>query len=202
MKNVLNEGMYLQVNITISKFNISELEDLVRFADKIGAHVILLYTFVSIGRGETFRWLALDREEFFTVIEKASELQGNVKLVISPVAAPWYYAYLASRSRVPVSFWRRFVTGCIAGRGMFYIKPNGDVWPCAFIPVVAGNVLREPAVKIWRGELFERLRDRRNLKEPCRSCPFREVCGGCRARAYLKTGDLFAGDPLCPLRDS
>jgi len=200
IKNVLSEGMYLQVNITISKFNINELEDLILFADKLGAHVILLYTFVSVGRGEVNKWLALSEEEFVKVIEKTADLQGNVKLVIAPVAAPWYYAYLASKFKIPVSFLKRFVTGCITGRGMFYIKPNGDVWPCPFIPITVGNLLKESAYKIWNGELFNKLRDRSNLGEPCRSCPFREVCGGCRARAYIKTGNLFAGDPLCPFK--
>ncbi len=200
IKNILDAGMYLQINITISKFNIKEMEDLVNFADRLGAHVILLYTFVSFGRGEEFRWLSLDRKEFFDVIKRAAELQENVKLVISPIAAPWYYAYLTSKSRIPLRLSKFIVTGCIAARGMFYIKPNGDVWPCAFLPVTAGNVVKEPAIKIWNGDVFRRLRDRSNLKEPCRSCPFREVCGGCRARAYLKTGDMFAADPMCPLR--
>ncbi len=199
MKNVVEEGMYLQVNITVSKLNIDEIDDLVKFADDLGAHVILLYTFVALGRGEVNRRLALTGEELARVIEKAAELQGNVELVISPVAAPWYYALLASRTRIPLTLAKRAMVGCIAARGMFYIKPNGDVWPCPFIPVSAGNVAEKPASEIWNSDLFKRLRDRSNLREPCRSCKYREVCGGCRARTLLKTGDLFSGDPICPL---
>ncbi|WP_460126201.1 radical SAM protein [Stetteria hydrogenophila] len=200
MRNVLDAGMYLQVNITISKFNIDEMEELVRFADKLGAHVVLLYTFVAVGRGEVYRRLSLTREDFARVIEAAARLQGEVELVISPIAAPWYYALLAKRARhIPLKVLERAVTGCIAARGMFYIKPNGDVWPCPFIPVTAGNVAEKPAIEIWNSDLFKRLRDRSNLGEPCRSCKYREVCGGCRARALIRTGDLFAGDPTCPL---
>ena len=93
------------------------------------------------------------------------------------------------------------MTGCISARGMFYIKPDGEVWPCPFLPLSAGNVAKQPAIEIWNSMLFKRLRDRSNLEEPCRSCIFREVCGGCRARAYIETGNPFAADPTCRLRD-
>jgi radical SAM protein with 4Fe4S-binding SPASM domain len=32
----------------------------------------------------------------------------------------------------------------------------------------------------------------------CHSCQYRQVCGGCRARAYALTGDVLAADPICP----
>ena len=31
----------------------------------------------------------------------------------------------------------------------------------------------------------------------CGRCEFIKVCGGCRARAYEKTGDYLAEEPLC-----
>ncbi|MCI4407978.1 MAG: SPASM domain-containing protein [Thermofilum sp.] len=83
---------------------------------------------------------------------------------------------------------------------MFYIKPNGDVWPCAFVPIKAGNLREQSALEIWRNSpVFRALRDRRNLKGPCATCKYRDVCGGCRARTLALTGDLFASDPMCPL---
>ncbi|RLF35296.1 MAG: radical SAM/SPASM domain-containing protein, partial [Thermoplasmata archaeon] len=42
------------------------------------------------------------------------------------------------------------------------------------------------------------LRDRSRLKGSCSSCPNREVCGGCRAKAYSELGDLMGEDPSCP----
>ncbi len=199
IKNIVDEDMYLQINITISKLNLDELEDLLFFADELGAHVVLLYTFVAFGRGEIHRKLALTPNEFANVITRAADMQGKLGSVISPVAAPWYYAYLAKRSGLPLKLLERVMTGCIAGRGMFYIKPDGIAWPCPFLPIPAGNVALKPAREIWEGRIFEDLRDRSLLGEPCKSCRYREICGGCRARAYLKTGDMLSGDPMCPL---
>jgi pyrroloquinoline quinone biosynthesis protein E len=38
------------------------------------------------------------------------------------------------------------------------------------------------------------------MKEPCASCPRREVdFGGCRCQAFALTGDASATDPVCHL---
>lgn len=199
MENVLRHNMYLQVNITVSKLNIDEFDRIVEFVDRMGAHVILLYTFVAVGRGGENRGLALTPEEAVYVVRRAAELQGTSNLVIAPIGVPWYYAYLVSKSGLPLNVARYFVYGCAAGRGIFYIKPDGEVWPCPFLPISAGNVARDPASKIWNGPLFRSLRLRDSLQGACGSCRFKDVCGGCRARAYIRHGSPYAEDPLCPL---
>ena len=200
IRHVIEEGMYLQINITVSKLNYDEILDLIKFSDKLGAHVILLYHFLPFGRGELFKDLALSFEQYTNLIEKVVEIQENVELVIVPISTPYYYAYLVEKAKIPTKIARYWVTGCIAARGMFYIKPNGDVWPCPFLPLYAGNIVKEEAVNIWKGKIFELLRNRNNLEEPCKSCSYREVCGGCRGRAYILTGNPFASDPTCPIK--
>lgn len=200
MVNVLRHNMYLQVNITVSKLNIDEFDRVVEFVDRLGAHVILLYTFVSFGRGEgVASRLSLSPEEAALVVRRAAELQASSELVIAPIGVPWYYAYLVERSGLPPQVAKRFVYGCAAAKGMFYIKPNGDVWPCPFLPIRAGNAAEEPAVKIWEGPVFRALRDRSGLEGACSTCRYRDVCGGCRARAFIRYGSERAPDPLCPL---
>ncbi|MHB9301742.1 radical SAM/SPASM domain-containing protein [Thermofilum pendens] len=199
IKNLLKEGLYVQVNITANRLNVDEIEDVVRLADSLGSHVIFLYTFVSVGRGSSNDWLSLTPEEFVKLSRRILKVQGEVQSLIIPVAMPWYFPLLLQEARLKPEVASRWVSGCIAARGMFYVKPNGDAWPCAFIPVSGGNVARQPAIEVWEGDLFKAIRNRENLEEPCRSCRFREVCGGCRSRAYLATGRLTAPDPLCPL---
>ncbi|ADL19152.1 radical SAM domain protein [Acidilobus saccharovorans 345-15] len=138
-------------------------------------------------------------KEAVYVVRRAAELQGRSNLVIAPIGVPWYYAYLASKSGLPLGVSRYFVYGCAAGRGMFYIKPDGEVWPCPFLPVSAGNAAREPASRIWNSPLFRSLRSRDSLQGACGSCRFKEVCGGCRARTYIRHDSPYAEDPLCPL---
>jgi len=196
--NAAAEGMYIQVNITASRLNIGEIGDLVRFADGLRAHVILLYQFIPSGRGTESASLELSPEEFRREIIEAGNLQRDLHPVIAPVGLPEYWALMNTRNNGGRA--SDVLRGCICGNGMFYIKPNGDVWPCAFVPMSGGNLRTVTPADVWeRSDLFRSLRDRRNLKGTCGACGQRDVCGGCRARALAKTGDLFAEDPGCPL---
>ena len=199
IENAAEEGLYIHINITLSKLNLNQLEDLIRLADRLGAYVVFLYQLLPAGRGEALRNLLLSREELLQVMERVKRIQREVKPVIIPVGLPEYFAYLVKDSPA-LRVYSNFFRGCSAGGGMFYVKPNGDVWPCAFVPIKAGNLRNQSALEIWRNSpVFRALRDRDNLKGPCSTCRFRDVCGGCRARALALTGDLFASDPMCPL---
>ena len=35
------------------------------------------------------------------------------------------------------------------------------------------------------------------LKGKCKVCEYRELCGGCRNRAFAYTGDIYESDPAC-----
>jgi radical SAM protein with 4Fe4S-binding SPASM domain len=193
MKNAIKEGLYLQVNITLSRLNLTELPQLLTMADEMSSCVVLLYQLQPLGRGELIRELTLTREEFSYVIEKLLFLQRKLKTLIVPVGLPQYFTFLSDRTPL-----KAFFRGCIAGEGMFYVKWYGDVWPCVFLPISIGNVLESTAMEILtKKELISKIKNRTNLEEPCRSCKYRENCGGCRARAYLMTGNLLATDPLC-----
>mgnify|MGYP001126327300 CR=1 FL=1 len=88
--------------------------------------------------------------------------------------------------------------GCAAGSALCYIKPDGEVWACPFIPLSTGNVRHTPLSEIWhKSELFHSLRTRSNLKGKCGECCYNNICGGCRGRAYAHSGDFLTEDPLC-----
>jgi PqqA peptide cyclase len=54
---------------------------------------------------------------------------------------------------------------------------------------------------IWQNsEAFNRYRGTGWMKEPCKSCEFREIdFGGCRCQAFALTGDAANTDPACTL---
>jgi radical SAM protein with 4Fe4S-binding SPASM domain len=78
------------------------------------------------------------------------------------------------------------------------IRPNGDVTPCPYLPVFAGNLRDAALAELWTSsELFADIRRRSSLAGRCGACEMNGHCGGCRARAYGMTGDVMAEDPLC-----
>jgi len=88
--------------------------------------------------------------------------------------------------------------GCLAGTGVCFISHEGEVYPCGYLPVIAGDLRKQPFADIWENsKVFHELRDTSGLKGKCGCCEFRNVCMGCRARAYAATGDFMDEEPFC-----
>lgn len=88
--------------------------------------------------------------------------------------------------------------GCLAGTGVSFISHRGEVFPCGYLPLEAGNVRRQPFQEIWEeSPLFAELRDPDLLGGKCGVCEFKKLCSGCRARAYGMTGDHLGEEPFC-----
>lgn len=92
----------------------------------------------------------------------------------------------------------RTTRGCLAGDGYCFISYCGNVTPCGYFPVIAGNVRQQPFREIYEdSHLFQSLRNLDGYGGKCGVCEFLRVCGGCRARAYSLTGDYLAEEPYC-----
>ena len=88
--------------------------------------------------------------------------------------------------------------GCLAGTGVCFISHQGEVFPCGYLPVRAGNLRTQSFNDVWnKAQVFLELRDAGALKGKCGACEFRNICMGCRARAFAATGDHLAEEPFC-----
>lgn len=88
--------------------------------------------------------------------------------------------------------------GCLAGTGVCFVSHEGEVYPCGYLPVIAGDLRKQTFAEIWENsEVFNQLRDTGNLKGKCGCCEFRNICMGCRARAFAATGDFLDEEPFC-----
>jgi radical SAM protein with 4Fe4S-binding SPASM domain len=88
--------------------------------------------------------------------------------------------------------------GCLAGTGVCFVSHRGEVFPCGYLPLEAGNVRRDPFQQIWESStLFAELRDPDLLTGKCGLCEYKRVCSGCRARAYGMTMEYLGEEPFC-----
>lgn len=88
--------------------------------------------------------------------------------------------------------------GCLAGSAVCFISHRGEVFPCGYLPVKAGDLRTQSFAEIWEhSPVFAALRDPDNLKGKCGACEFRKICLGCRARAFAESGDYLAEEPFC-----
>jgi len=88
--------------------------------------------------------------------------------------------------------------GCLAGTAVCFISNQGEVYPCGYLPALAGDLKKQPFGDIWENSVvFNQLRDVSNLKGKCGCCEFRNVCMGCRARAFAASGNYLDEEPFC-----
>jgi radical SAM protein with 4Fe4S-binding SPASM domain len=201
----LQAGMNLQINTTVMVENRQAIPGLLDFASEVNAQIVLLYQLVPEGRGQED--MELSKREYRELTEMVADKQKANSSIIEPTCSPQYWAYLISqkmdhkgrRPKIEMKLAETLFKGCVAGSGLCYVKPDGEVWPCPFVPVSAGNVRNHPLEYLWYySDLFLSLRDRDRLTgEKCPSCLFKKMCGGCRGRAYAHSGDYLGDDPLC-----
>jgi AdoMet-dependent heme synthase len=200
-------GILLQINTTAMEYNMSHLPELIDFADDCGAGIMLMYQLVAVGRGEKIEKATLKKSANKYLSELISEKQRNTKTIIEPVAGPQYWPYLLEKNGIRngklLKLAGHLFHGCAAGRGFVYIKANGDVWPCPFVEINAGNIRDLSFDRIYReAPVFQQLRRREELlKGVCGDCNYKTVCGGCRGRALAYSGDYLAEDPRCFIRE-
>ena len=82
------------------------------------------------------------------------------------------------------------------------VQDDGKAYVCGPLGLTFGEVRKDSfdtiMSRIRESETVRKLADPRNLKGKCGSCEFNVICGGCRASAYIYSGDMFAEDPHCP----
>lgn len=196
-------GMVLQINFTAMKNNLSTLEDVVKFCNEVDADIMLCYQLVPIGRGCSISTSALSQEENKELTSKLRSLQRNSTTIIEPVACPQYWPHLLKKDTTEkdkTTLKNHPFHGCAAGWGLLYLKPNGELWPCPFVPISGGNIKSLALEDIYnKSNVFANLKDRNNLKGKCGNCENRYICGGCRGKAFARTADYLAEDPDCYL---
>jgi GeoRSP system radical SAM/SPASM protein len=90
------------------------------------------------------------------------------------------------------------VKGSTCGKLSLNIRPNGDLTPCGFLPVVLGNILTDDLETLWHSSpVLAALRNKRPTGK-CQGCAsYGECLGGCTARAFALSGRFDAPDPHC-----
>ena len=188
-------GLPLTINMVVHKANIDRMADMVAFAVGLGAIRI------EVAHAQYYGWALKNRAALMPTREQAARASAALdalraqyegKIVID-VVMPDYFA--------------RYPKPCMGGWGRRFLNvtPSGRVLPChaaETIPDLEFWSVREHSLAdIWENSpAFRAFRGSSWMKEPCASCPRREIdFGGCRCQAYALTGDARNTDPVCHL---
>ncbi|HNV45451.1 MAG TPA: radical SAM protein [Spirochaetota bacterium] len=199
-------GVEFQFNTTVTRRNTAELEEILRLAEDRGAAALHLFMLVPVGCGvEIADTDMISPDEYERILNWFYDRSRETALEFKATCAPHYYRIVRQRAKAEgrsVAFetngMAAMTRGCLAGTGVCFISHRGDVQPCGYLPLVAGNVTQTRFADIWNDSpLLVGLRDLSNLTGKCGACEYRGVCAGCRARAFHATGDHFAEEPYC-----
>ena len=186
-------GLPLTINAPIHRQNIDSLPAIVDLAVRLGAQRL------EVAHVQYYGWALQNRQALMPTrdqVLRSAELVAAARerlkgILLIDFVVPDYYA---SRPKPCMGGW---------GRGIVNITPSGKVLPCHAAETIPGlafaNVRDRPLRDIWLNSgAFQAFRGTLWMREPCRSCEFREVdWGGCRCQAFAFAGDAALTDPAC-----
>jgi len=195
------------INSSFTKRNQDEIPKIYHLAKELGATAWYMFMIVPTGRGEDIMDELIAPEDYEKLLVWHYEMEkGEKDILVRPTCAPNYYRVVLQQAKEKGDDYERrtlqFSTGgskgCLAGQLISLIDVDGNVLPCSYFPMAAGNIREKSFKDIWeKSELFHDLRNFKAYKGRCGSCEYVNVCGGCRARAYAVTGDYMAEEPYC-----
>ena len=198
------------VNSSFTKRNQDEAPKIHQLVKSLGATAWYLFMIVPTGRGEEIMAELIPPDEYEAMLNWHYDMEKEEdELLVRPTCAPQYYRVVLQRAKQEGERFKRrtlkFSTGgskgCLAGQLICMIDVDGNVLPCSYFPLPAGNIRHQSFREIWEeSPLFLEMRDFAGYKDHCGRCEYLNVCGGCRARAWAVTGDYLVGEPFCSHR--
>ncbi len=224
LKMLSMRGLKVQVNTLVAKENVSELPKLAKLLIDMGIKAWELFFLIKVGRGIDLNELTPQEcEDVSHFLVEVSRYGMEVRTVEAPffrrvveISGKSFEGIKATSERYGLgSLYTDLTEQLISllgppsgspnvrssftrdGNGVIFISHNGEVYPSGFAPLRLGDVREESLVKIYReNEILKKIR-RAEFKGRCGICEYRFICGGSRARALSRKGDILDEDPCC-----
>jgi len=182
-----------QVKVTVTRENLQNILELIRFLVSIGVTNIDLSEVHPLGRAfDNWNRIAPNIKDLAKLQNEIEQTPEYLQFDIS-FHSP---SLLLEKNQVPST--------CSMGAENTYsclILANGDVIPCAFAMVwqIPNNICPNGLLQSWRGlTKFKQYVNPSRLTGKCATCDLKNRCkGGCRAMVYLFTNNLWAENPFC-----
>lgn len=121
-------------------------------------------------------------------MQKESEIQ------LKATCAHHYFRIMRQRGKmegieisVKTHGYEAMTKGCLGGTSFCFVSSIGEVYPCGYLPALAGNVRKQLFREIWENsEVFRKLRDPEEFKGKCGICEYKKVCAGCAGQEPIQ----------------
>lgn len=191
-------GLQFQIHFSAQPMNYKELPEVIEWAHQLGARVLNVFFMVCTGRGEELTDITPGQYEEVLTFLVGAQSQYPDMLVRARCAPHFKRLAYEQDPASPLTKAQGYMGGgCLAGTNYARVTPNGDVTPCPYMPLSAGNIRNTSFVDLWeKSDIFDSFRYPK-LKGKCGDCEYSDICGGCRARPYVDHGDWMDEDQWC-----
>lgn len=188
-RKFMDAGIYTYLFATVHPGNIDQIDWLVETANRNG--IDIGFNLCIPGENDQLRLTRAQKIETINKLHKLYVAKKTLRFTNPLSAIP---KEQKTESYIGIK------GGCTAGVAACVVLPDGDVVPCPFFRLKAGNIYEKGLKEIWlESDIFSVLRKRTLFEEPCGTCQYLSYCGGCRVRAYSQTNKLNGRDPDCIL---
>ena len=199
MEALAKNAVPFQVQFTATKDNYKEVPAIIELAEERGALAVNIFFLVCTGRGREDSDIGPEEYEETLKYLAGAEREYAGRIMVRARCAPHFLRVVAERE--PESpLLRGDTSGCIAATSYLRITPEGMVTPCPYIPPdqnsdeLGGGVTLGD---IWKSSpVFSTLRNP-SYEGKCSRCGYKDICGGCRARALASGKGLMGEDSWC-----
>ena len=212
LKNAMGVGLRTGFRITITRDNWNQVPALLNLAVQMNVPRFCLYHLAPTGRGENIAVRDITKAQRVEVLrhlyDKAIELRDKEIEILttdSPIDGVYILERLKKEDPERVDVVRKLLKisgGCSMGNKVANVDYLGNVNPCHFAPhKTVGNLRKQTFNEIWNEnpcELLCKLRRKEELlKGKCGVCDYKDICGGCRQKAWFFKDDFLEEDPTC-----
>ena len=183
-------GVRVAINTTFTTRNAGDMEALAAFAREVGVPIrTAAYTFPPVRNRHEDSRINLTAEEQGILNARFEYLTSTAEQVASKVT--YLKRVLAEEEARPKGDLpaRGKPTACMAGRGMFWMAWNGEMYPCGMLSEYAAPLDRRT---MDFKAMWEATRDRTEtiyLPALCDGCALRRVCPSCAAVTHSNHGN-------------
>jgi radical SAM protein with 4Fe4S-binding SPASM domain len=182
IRRAVGVGISVTLSTVLHRANLGELAEIVALAKSLGVGHVVFNRYL----GRPVSEIAISDAQLMQATHAVDMLREQ--------GAPVSFG-----NCVPQCFTPSSSTGCLAGVAFCAVDPWGNLRPCNYSRIIAGDLLNGTLEEAWHSPEMERFR--RAIPQACHTCAAFGTChGGCRALAMELN---LPGDPLMvePLRE-
>ncbi len=204
------KGILYSLSVINTKYVVHQIKELVNLALELGSAGFSLASLIPqpiCAQEQRIKLIPLEpspaehERELNDIYLLGKQLKDKIKLTPYDI---FYNRILKTREPDLVLNNRCCLRTDLEENDWLEVQDDGKAYVCGPLGLAFGEVRKDSfdtiMSRIRQSEEVRKLANRSNLKGKCGVCEFNAICGGCRASAYIYTGDMFAEDPHCPYK--